>query len=89
MGAPHVMIFSDHSALTSLSEKELVKIENIRLVTMLEKLGNFNYKIRHLARAAADYLSSKITKLTRGCITVEGRRSNHQLSKHCKNNKGN
>ena len=61
-GAPHIMIFSNHSALTSLSKKELVKIENIRLVTMLEKLGNFNYEIRHLAgakKAATDYLKEE------------------------------
>ena len=59
-GAPHIVIFSDQSALTSLSKKELVKIQNIRLVTMLERLGDFNYEIRHLAgakNAAADYLS--------------------------------
>ena len=47
-GAPHITIFSDYSVFTSLSKKELVKIENIRLVTMLEKLGDFNYEIRHL-----------------------------------------
>ena len=57
-GAPHVTIFSNHSALTSLCKKELIKIENMRLVTMLERLSDFNYKIRHLAKNAdSDYLS--------------------------------
>ena len=63
-GAPHVVIFSDHSALTSLHKKELIKIDNQRLVSMLEKLGDFNYEIRHLAgakNAAADYLSRHTT----------------------------
>ena len=55
-----MVIFSNHSALTSLQKKELIKMENQRLVSMLEKLGDFNYEIRHLAGAknmAADYLS--------------------------------
>ena len=44
-GAPHITIFSNHSALTSLCKKELVKIGNVRLVTMLERLSDFNYEI--------------------------------------------
>ena len=81
-GTPHIMIFSDHSALTSLSKKELVKIENIRLVTMLERLGDFNYEIRHLARAknaAADYLynqtvsSGQAPEFSKGRMSVKVR----------------
>ena len=44
-GAPHIVVFSNHFALTSLHKKELIKIENQRLVSMLERLGDFNYEI--------------------------------------------
>ena len=58
-GAPHVTVYSDHSTLTSLCKKELIKTENI-----LERISDFNYEIRHQAGAknsAADYLSRHTT----------------------------
>ena len=36
-GAPHISVFTDHSALVGLTKKELIKIENTRIVAMLEK----------------------------------------------------
>ena len=59
-GFPHITVFSDHAALASLHKKELIKVENMRLVTMLERLGDFSYDIQHLPgarNAVADYLS--------------------------------
>ena len=53
-------VYSDHSPLTSLYNKELIKIDNQRLVNMLERLADYNYSVKHLAgakNAAADYLS--------------------------------
>ena len=50
-GAPHVAVFSDHAALASLHKKELIKVDNMRLVTMLEKLGDYSYDIQHLPGA--------------------------------------
>ena len=47
-GVPKVSIFSDHSALVTLTKKELIKIENTRIVAMLEKLIDYNFEIFHL-----------------------------------------
>ena len=44
-GAPHITVFSDHAALASLHKNELIKVENMRLVTMLEKLADYSYNI--------------------------------------------
>ena len=44
-GAPHVKVYSNHSALTSLYNKELIKIDNQRLVNMLERLADYNYSM--------------------------------------------
>ena len=41
-------VFSDHSTLTSLCTKELIKVQNNRLVIMLEKLSDYNYHVVHL-----------------------------------------
>ena len=63
-GAPHVIVYSNHSALTSLHTKGLIKIDNQRLVNMLERLADYNYTVKHLAgakNAAADYLSRHTT----------------------------
>ena len=63
-GAPHVAVCSDHAALASLHKKELIKVDNMRLVTMLERLGDYSYDIQHLPgarNAAADYLSRHTT----------------------------
>ena len=35
-GAPHISVLSDHAALASLHKKELIKVENMRLVSLLE-----------------------------------------------------
>ena len=59
-GAPKVSIFSDHSALVTLTKKELIKIENTRIVAMLEKLIDYNFEIFHLPgtqNVTADFLS--------------------------------
>ena len=59
-GALHIKVYTDHSALTSLCKKELIKVEIARLVTMLERLSDFNFEVVHLAgakNAAKDYLS--------------------------------
>ena len=79
-GAPHVTIFSDHAALASLHKKELIKVENMRLVTMLERLTDYSYDIQHLPgarNAAAEYLSRHTTakeqapKFAKGRIDVK------------------
>ena len=75
-GAPHIVVFSDHSALTSLHTKELIKIDNQRLVNMLERLGDYNYEIKHLAstkNAAADYLSRHTTSAEQAPKFSKGR----------------
>ena len=54
------MVYSDHSALLSLCSKELIKIPNNRLLGMLEKLSDFNFKVKHLPgsqKRVADFLS--------------------------------
>ena len=59
-GSPHVSVFSAHAAPASLHKKELIKVDNMRLVTMLERLGDYSYDIQHLPEAknaAANYLS--------------------------------
>ena len=59
-GAPQINVFTDHAALVSLTEKELIKINNSRLVNMLEKIIDFNYKVYHLPGSqnkTADFLS--------------------------------
>ena len=58
-GAPNVVVYNDHSGLTSLHTKELIKIDNQRLVNMLERLVYYNYSVKHLAstkNATLDYL---------------------------------
>ena len=81
-GAPHVAVFSDHAALASLHKKELIKVDNMRLVTMLEKLGDYSYDIQHLPgarNAAADYLSrhtvseEQAPEFTKGRLDVKVR----------------
>ena len=42
-GAPKISIFTDHSALVILTKKELITIENTRIVAMLEKLIDYNF----------------------------------------------
>merc|ERR1712033_139018 len=59
-GAPQINVFTDHAALVSLTVKELIKINNSRLVSMLEKIIDFNYKVYHLPGSqnkTADFLS--------------------------------
>ena len=59
-GAPHISVFTDHAALVSLTDKELIKINNSRIVSMLEKIIDYNYKVYHLSGSqnkTADFLS--------------------------------
>ena len=55
-----ITVFSDHSALTTLTRKELVKIPNQYIVNMLEKLAPFNFEVKNLPGSqnkVADFLS--------------------------------
>ena len=45
-GAPHVVVYSDHSALSSLHTKELIKIDDQRIVNILERLADYNYSVK-------------------------------------------
>ena len=59
-GAPRILVYTDHSALVTLTIKELIKVENTRLVSMLEKLADFNIEVFHLPgskNVTADFLS--------------------------------
>ena len=59
-GAPNIVVYSDHSALTTLTKKELVKIPNQWLVNMLEKLAVFRYEVKNLPgnhTFVADFIS--------------------------------
>ena len=47
-GAPKISVYTDHSALVTLTRKELIKVENTRLVSMLEKVADFNIEVFHL-----------------------------------------
>ena len=51
-GTPHVVVYKDHSALSSLHTKELIKIDNQRIVNMFERLADYNYSVKHLAGKA-------------------------------------
>ena len=55
-----VEVLTDHSALESLSRKDLGDIENNRLVRLLEKISHFNYRVRYIrgkTNQVADCLS--------------------------------
>ena len=59
-GDPSVTVYSDHSALTTLCKKELIKVENNRIINILEKLSDYNYEVVHLAGSknqVADFVS--------------------------------
>ena len=59
-GAPKISVYTDHSAFVTLTKKELIKVENTRLVSMLEKLADFNIEVFHLPgskNSTADFLS--------------------------------
>jgi hypothetical protein len=43
-----VEVLTDHSALESLSKKDLGDIENPRLIRLLEKISHYNYRIRYI-----------------------------------------
>ena len=45
-GAPPVVVYSVHSTLTSLHTKELIKIDDQRIVNILERLADYNYSVK-------------------------------------------
>ena len=67
-GAPKISVFTDHSALVTLTKKELIKVENTRLVSMLEKLIDFNIEVFHLPW----YKERDFRHLIQAHITIQG-----------------